>query len=199
MLPPDGIISNKSFRDIQRLHGAWGKPLVELDQSYRMAILLLAAMAFMIPLACCEKVLIFTEQPLNLGENQTLRVEDVDPATGSVWMALYNDSSRVQSGILGIGGHINRSGINVTLEGVYAGDKGDLVTLDINRTNVSNRPWKALAGDQVNIHPVGRLDKKGTESWQAQGLPGLPWTEMLLEHGRKLLRSLQDKDVLHIP
>ena len=172
---------------------------MELDQSYRMALILLAAMAFMIPLACCEKVLIFTEQPLNLGGNQTLRVEDVDPATGSVWLDLYNDSSMVQSGILGIGGHINRSGINVTLEGVYAGDKGGLVTLDVNRTNGSNRPWRASAGDRVDIPPVGCLDKKETESWQAQGLPGLPWTEMLLEYGRELLRSLQDKDILHLP
>jgi hypothetical protein len=172
---------------------------MRLDQRYRSAFLFLSAISLVIPFAYCEKVLISTEEPLILGENLILVAEDIDLATGSVWVDLYNGSSMVQSGIVNLGGHINRSGINVTIEGVYAGDKSDLVAIEINRPEVSG---KALECPPVDLATKEGPDENGTDTGQALGLGlpwGLPWAKMLLEYGGNLPGGLYNKDVLHLP
>jgi hypothetical protein len=137
-----------------------------LNQLYRKSFLFLAAMALVIPFTYCEKVLISTEEPLSLGENLILVAEDVDLSTGSVWLDLYNGSSMVQSGIVNLGGYINRSGINVTIEGVYAGDKSDLITIEINRPEVSG---KALDAPQVDRPAGGPQMKMGDRDRTSHG------------------------------
>lgn len=171
---------------------------MRLDPRYRSTFLFLSAISLVIPFAYCEKVLISTEEPLSLGENLILVAEDVDLATGSVWIDLYKGNSMVQSGIVNLGGYINQSGINVTIEGVYAGDKSDLITIEINRPEVSG---KALEVPQVDLLATGP-DENWTETGQAMGLGlpwGLPWAKMLLEYGGNLPGSLYNKDVLHLP
>ncbi len=84
-----------------------------------------------------ERALISTEEPYSLGKNLTLVAEDADPSSKAVWIDIYHGNSTFVSGILGLGRSISCQGINLTIAGIYAGGKNDLIAIEVERTNAT--------------------------------------------------------------
>lgn len=85
---------------------------------------------------CAEEVLLSAQQPFCMGNNTTLVIEDVDPLQGVAWLKIYCGNRTIDSAIIGLGGHIEYGGGNMTLQKIYSGGDGDLVTFDMeNETN----------------------------------------------------------------
>jgi hypothetical protein len=89
--------------------------------------------------AYAEDVLLSVPQPLSLGNNTTLVIEDVDTQQNVVWLNIYCDNRTVDSAVMGLGGRLVCCRRNITLQRIYSGGSNDLVALDIrNETDPFN-------------------------------------------------------------
>ncbi len=107
----------------------------ELCNAALCFIVILTGIVTVLP-SSADEILLATQQPFNLNENTTLVVEDVDPQQGMVWLEIYNQSQNEtpKSAVLGLGEHFNFSEIDFAVNGIYAGEVEDLVSLEIKRS-----------------------------------------------------------------
>ncbi len=96
-----------------------------------------------------EVILLATQHPFSLTDNATLVIEDVDPQQSMVWMEIYNQSRNetLKSTVLGLGEHFNFSETDLTVNNIYTGGLGDLVSIEIRR-NVSRIPLGSPAASR---------------------------------------------------
>jgi hypothetical protein len=84
--------------------------------------------------AACEEIILYPGQHLNLEKDLTLVVEDADSQRDVVWLNLSQKNQSLNSSLLHMGEHLFWRDLDVSVLGIYAGDMGDLVILQINDT-----------------------------------------------------------------
>jgi hypothetical protein len=123
-------MKSKILQDMWRADG--GLP----GRAWMIVAVLISSLA--LP-AYTEDVLLSVPQPLSLGNNTTLVIEDVDTQQNVVWLNIYCDNRTVDSAVMGIGGRLVCCGRNITLQRIYSGGCNDLVALNIgNETGSFN-------------------------------------------------------------
>lgn len=96
-----------------------------------VSVVLLVMAALAVP-AGAEDVLLATQEPLTLGGDLVLVIEDVDSQKEMVWISLYREEIKVQSAVLGLGEHLLYGDLNLAVRRIYAGGGGDLVALEVS-------------------------------------------------------------------
>jgi hypothetical protein len=81
-----------------------------------------------------EEILLYPGQQLSLGEDITLVIEDADSQREVVWLNLSQKSQSLNSSLVHKGEHLLWRDYDISVLGIYAGDVGDLVVLQINNT-----------------------------------------------------------------
>ncbi len=105
-------------------------------------ICIIAALA---QIACCERVLVYTQERIALDQATTMAIEDASSQSGTVWVKIYDGDSIIQSKIVRIGENFryNCTGNGLVANGtcmdftpleIYAGGSSDLVALEFNGT-----------------------------------------------------------------
>jgi hypothetical protein len=103
--------------------------------------------------AYAEDVLLSIPQPLSLGNNTTLVIEDADTQQGVVWLNVFCDNRTIGSAVIGLGGHLVYCGRNMTLQRIYSGGYNDLVALDIENETGSFTATVENASQISTIYP----------------------------------------------
>jgi hypothetical protein len=81
-----------------------------------------------------DEIILYPGQHLSLDKDLTLVVEDADAQRDVVWLNLSQKNQSLNSSLLHMGEHLLWRDFDVSVLGIYAGDMGDLVILQINNT-----------------------------------------------------------------
>jgi hypothetical protein len=114
----------------------------------RACIIIAVLISFLALPAYAADVLLSVSQPLSLGNNTTLVIEDVDTQQNVVWLNIYCDNRTANSAVMGLGWRLVCCGRNISLQRIYFGGSNDLVALNIeNETGSLNATYGNAYGN----------------------------------------------------
>jgi hypothetical protein len=106
-------------------------------------VTLFASMLVMFSLAIqagAEDVLLTTREPLSVGDDLVVMIEDVDSQQDVVWISLYQEEESVDSAVLSLGEHFLYGDVDIAVRQIYAGGGDDLVALEVSSPVPAGRP-----------------------------------------------------------